>query len=77
MPQTTTKATPKTKLVPVSDPAHPSHPAWLDILLTTIKAATSIGPAVVAIVDPGDAKLAADLGGVAGAAIDAVNGGHQ
>ena len=53
-------------VVPVSDPAHPSHASWLRILLEVLAAATSIGPAVVAIADPKDAKLAQALGGLAG-----------
>jgi hypothetical protein len=72
-----TSKTSKTKVVPVSDPAHPSHASWLDILLTALKAASSIGPAVVAVVDPGDAKLASDLGGIANASLDAAKGQGQ
>lgn len=63
---------PTHKTVPVSDPAHPSHASWREILLRAVTAATAIGPAVVAIVDPGDAKLASDLGGLAGAAIEGI-----
>lgn len=49
-------------VVPVSSPAHPSHKAWLDILLKVIAAATMIGPAVIEMVDPKDAALAAEIG---------------
>jgi hypothetical protein len=55
----------KTKVVPVSDPAHPSHPSWLEILMTALRAATVIGPVVVEIVDPADAVLAQKLGQIA------------
>lgn len=58
--------TPTPVSVPVSNPAHPSHRSWLDILLTVLKAATAIGPAVVTIVDPKDAQLAQQLGTLAG-----------
>lgn len=57
------------KSVSVSDPAHPSHRDWLSILLKVLTAATAIGPAVVAVVDPKDAELANKLGGIAGVVI--------
>lgn len=60
------------KTVPVSDPAHPSHPSWLEALLLLTRMAASIGPVVVAVADPDDAKLATDLGKIAGAALDGV-----
>lgn len=47
-----------TKTVHVSDPAHPSHASWLEILMKILTAATAIGPAVVHIVDPKDGELA-------------------
>lgn len=55
----------QTQVVPVSNPAHPSHREWLQILLIALKAVTDIGPAVVAIVDPGDAKEATQIGTLA------------
>lgn len=58
-------ATPVKTAVPVSDPAHPSHSSWLEILLAITKAATAIGPVVVGIVSPGNADLANKLGAVA------------
>lgn len=62
------KKAPETKTVPVSDPLHPSHPSWLEILLISLKAATAIGPAVVTIISPENADLANKLGAVATAA---------
>ena len=58
-------AQPVTAVVPVSSPAHPSHAVWLDILTKILGAAIAIGPAVVAVVDPKDAALAAKLGAIA------------
>ena len=66
--------TPTTMIVPVSNPAHPSHKSWLQILLTALEAAVSIGPAIVAITDPSEAKLAGELGQVAQAGLDSVQG---
>lgn len=60
-----TASVPVKIVVPVSSPAHPSHKAWLDILLKVIAAASVIGPAVIEIADPKDAALAAQLGHVA------------
>lgn len=37
-------------------------------MLTVLRMAETIGPAVVTVVDPGDAKLATQLGQIAGAA---------
>jgi hypothetical protein len=54
--------TPASTIVPVSHPAHPSHRDWLTIIMTALEAACSIGPAVVAVVDPKDATLASNLG---------------
>ena len=54
-----------TTVVPVTDPAHPSHRSWLRILLTVLEAATAIGPAVVAVTSPENAALAASLGKIA------------
>lgn len=55
--------------VPVTDPRHPSHQSWLQILLSVLTAAIAIGPAVVATVDPKDADLANRLGAIAGAGV--------
>lgn len=66
--KTHTKAAHKTVTVPLSHPAHPKHSVWAE-LLKAIEAAVIVGPAVVAIVDPGDAKLAGDLGNIAGAVL--------
>ncbi len=51
-----------TTTVPVSNPAHPAHRDWLHIILTSLAAACSIGPAIVTVVDPKDAALATNLG---------------
>lgn len=62
---------PVTKVVTASDPTHPSHSKWWSIMqgvLVALKMAESIGPAVVTVVDPGDAKLAQQLGTIATAA---------
>jgi len=64
---------PQTQTVPVSNPAHPSHGAWLQILLTALKAAVSIGPAVVAVVDPGDADLANKVGAIVGTVVEGID----
>ena len=70
---------PQTITVPVSDPAHPSHRSWLEILLTSLRLAAQIGPAVVAVVDPGDANLANKLGAITSQTLDGIaadpNGG--
>lgn len=58
--------TPTTVTVPVSDPAHPSHTSWLEIIMTALRAATIIGPAVVTIVSPANAQIAQSLGSLAG-----------
>lgn len=62
----------QTTTVPVSNPAHPSHSLWLEILLTALKAAIAIGPAVVAVSSPGNALLAAQLGAIANAGISVI-----
>ena len=62
----------RTVTVPVSDPAHPSHVNWLQIIMAALTAATSIGPAIVAVVDPADAPLADGLGKIASTGIAAV-----
>jgi hypothetical protein len=54
--------------VPVSDPLHPNHASWLQILLAVLAAATAIAPAVIAIANPKDAALASAVGQIAGAA---------
>ncbi len=58
--------TTQTVTVPVSDPAHPSHASWLEIMLLAIRMASAIGPVVVSIVDPKDAAEAGQLGAVVG-----------
>lgn len=60
--------------VPVSDPRHPSHQSWLQIILAALGAAIAIGPAVVAVVDPKDAALAGQLGSIAGAGVSVFQG---
>jgi len=67
----------QTTLVPVSDPAHPSHQSWLEILLLSLKAAITIGPAIVQIVDPGDAKEAQQVAQVADAVVSGIPDGGQ
>lgn len=62
-------------VVPVSDPAHPSHSHWLEILLTALRAAVAIGPAVIAVTRPGDAQLAANLGQIAQAGLSTLPSG--
>lgn len=57
---------PTTVTVPVSNPAHPSHKAWLEILLAVLRAAVVIGPAVVAITSPANAAEAQQLGQLGG-----------
>jgi hypothetical protein len=64
-------------LVPVSNPAHPSHVDWLAIIRKALEAAITIGPAVVTIVDPKDAQLAQQLGNVAAAAEDVITQSRQ
>lgn len=60
--------------VPVSDPTHPSHKSWLDILTKILNAAITIGPIIVAIADPKDAGLASQLGNIAGAGVSLASG---
>lgn len=56
---------PTTVTVPVSDPSHPSHQTWLQILLAVLSAAITIGPAVIQIVDPKDGQEAQQFGNLA------------
>lgn len=59
-------------VVPVSSPLHPAYPTWLEILLTALRAASAIGPAVVAVVNPQEAQVAAQLGTIASTSLSAV-----
>lgn len=63
--------------VPVSDPAHPSHQTWLQILMTILNATIVIGPAVIKIVDPKDSEEAVQLGNLASTISGAVQGNSQ
>lgn len=63
-----------TTTVPVSDPSHPSHQSWLQILMAVLNAAIAIAPAVVQIVDPGDAKEAEQIGNLASGVTASIGG---
>lgn len=66
---------PKTRPVPITDPAHPSHASALEIALMALKLASNIGPAIVQVVDPEHGQLAAGLGGIANASVDSISKG--